>query len=110
MICLRTVVKMNENQLDMLRRQINYSHGESTTFILKHLLAEIYKSIIDKKSQIFGEGFPVNDPDFEDQIIAFTTFRETEVFIACGWNMNLCTGYECLTSLLQLCNDQYNFR
>lgn len=41
--------------------------------------------------------------------MAFSTLRESEILIACGWNANLPTGYDYMSHLLTLCNKSYNF-
>jgi hypothetical protein len=44
-----------------------------------------------------------------NQLISFSILREFEIFIACGWNANLGTGYESMCYLLELNNNEFNF-
>ena len=41
--------------------------------------------------------------------MAYSHCREFEILIACGWNVNIGTGYDILSSLLKMSNPSYNF-
>jgi hypothetical protein len=57
LICLRLAIKMNETQNDMYFREVDCNLGHGKSFIYKHILAEIYTSIITAKDDVFGRDF-----------------------------------------------------
>jgi hypothetical protein len=73
-------------------------------------MSEILPNVIERKTELLGPNLQmIGGQVLEDSIMKFLFLRESEIFISCDWNFNLSTGYDVLTSLLKMSNDDYNF-
>ena len=73
-------------------------------------MSEIIPTVIEYKNELLGSNLQsVSGEELEDIAMKFLHLRESEIFIACGWNLNLPTGLDVLRSLLKSSNDSYNF-
>lgn len=61
LICLRLAIKVNEKQIEMYSRKVQCNLGYSSSFVYKHLLAEIMTSVLKVKDLVFGPNFNPNE-------------------------------------------------
>jgi hypothetical protein len=100
---------MNEKQVDMYTRDVPCNLNNKKSFVYKHLLTEIFTSILTHKAEIFGKDFSATGPNVESKIIEFSDLKEYEMLIACDWNANLGTGCDIISSIFHLSNENYDF-
>ena len=101
LLCLRLVIKHNENQEQINLRLVKDLSGDRVN-IFQHLWGQLEYTIIDKLDFLFGDDFLFQAQSAaESQLQRFTIEREFQIFTDCGSNLNLSTGYDCLALLLK---------
>jgi hypothetical protein len=101
-------MKHNEKQIDMFTEFADASGHQ--IFAYQHLMSEIIPNVIERKTELLGPNLQlISGEVLEDNIMKFLHLRESEIFISCDWNFNLPTGYDVLSTLLKMSNENYNF-